>query len=442
MIPHTWNRRFLVGLMVVIGGALPLVAYWFSLGRVPTLMPDDARELLGKPGSTAVLIDVRASEEFKANHLEAAENWPYDEVMKMPLRGPSSEIPERFKGKTLLLICNAGVHSALATARLHKSGLLNVFNVRGGMQGWVAGGGKPCPVSLVTLRAASGETAPLPFHELTRYEQWVVVFSGIGVKTTYMALALVLVGVLWRRRAPDLVALRWAFVFFFVGEAFCAGNYLLFNDQSYLFEYSHSFGMVLSFAFVTFAFFEGLDNRIIKYGDPSQKCAALGLCRSCIKYTDAPCGLKRLFLFLAPAGIILAFIPLTAEPHSVSFNTRIFRTLYNYSHPVVYQMYEIRWCPWFAILLFAITFLILLFKRNDPVTPSKVFFAAAMGYLGFSFFRLFLYVPYRDNFIWFVFWEEITELIFVVGALFVLWAFRHGLFAQEATASNESHATA
>ena len=254
----------------------------------------------------------------------------------------------------------------------------------------------------------------------------------------YMALALVLVGILWRQRAPELVALRWAFIFFYGGEAFCAGNYFFFNDQSYLFEYLHSFGMVLSFAFVTFAVFEGLDNRIIKYSDLDQKCAALGLCRSCIKYTDAPCGLKRLFLFLALAGIVLAFIPLTAEPYMVSFNTQILGAIYNYSHPMIHQLYEIRWCPWFAVLLFAITFIILLFRRDDPVTPAKLCFAAATGYLGFSFFRLFLYAPYHDDFVWFVFWEEITEMVFVLGALFVLWAFRHGLFAKEPIPSTET----
>ena len=62
---------------------------------------------------------------------------------------------------------------------------------------------------------------------------------------------------------------------------------------------------------------------------------------------------------------------------------------------------------------------------------SKFFLAAGVGALGFSCFRLVFVQVYRDNLAWFSFWEEVTELIFVVGAALVLWIFRHGLFADK-----------
>jgi hypothetical protein len=190
--------------------------------------------------------------------------------------------------------------------------------------------------------------------------------------------------------------------------------------------------MVLSFGFVTFAILEGTDSRIIKISNTDQKCAALSLCRSCIKYTEAPCGLKRLFLFLTPACLALSFIPLTAAPHWVSYNTYIFGTFFNHSHSVINQLFEIRFCPIIAFVLFSITFMILLFKKDDPITPSKVLFASGMGYLGFGMFRLFIFAPYHDNLVWKSFWEELTELIFVVGVGITLWIFRHRLFHKKA----------
>ena len=221
---------------------------------------------------------------------------------------------------------------------------------------------------------------------------------------------------------------------FFIGENCCAINYFIFDHQSYLFEYLHSAGMALCFGFTTYAVFEGMDRRLISYSDPEKSCAALGLCRSCIKHTDVPCGLRRFFLILIPAHIILCFIPLSAVPYRVSYNTRIFEVFYNYSRPMVHQLFEIRYCPILAIVLLATSIVILVLNRKDPVPLSKLFFAAGMGPLGFSLLRLLLFAPYRDNLAWFDFWEESTELMFIAGVGITLWIFRHGLFAKKAEA--------
>ena len=61
-----------------------------------------------------------------------------------------------------------------------------------------------------------------------------------------------------------------------------------------------------------------------------------------------------------------------------------------------------------------------------PELP-KVLFAAGVGVLGFSFLRLVFFGIYQDNLIWFNFWEELTELMYMVGVGFALWTFRRGL---------------
>jgi hypothetical protein len=260
------------------------------------------------------------------------------------------------------------------------------------------------------------------------YEQWALFLSGFFIKPVYMLLSLVLIIVLWRQKAADLAALRRGLTCFLIGEGFCAMNYLVFTNGSHLFEYLHSYGMVLCFGFVTYAILEGMDLRMINYTDPKKKCAALGLCRQCIKYTDALCGLKWMFYFLIPAHIVLAFIPLCVSPKPVSYNSEILGVFYNYSHPLIYQIFEIRYCPAYAIILFTVSWLILLFKKKDAVALSRVLFCAGMGPLGFGFLRLILFSIYRDNLVWFTFWEEMSELMFVGGAGFVLWIFRHSLF--------------
>jgi rhodanese-related sulfurtransferase len=425
------KQTALVAAIILAGGALPVILYGLVVGRVPTVTPEEAKAWLSRSDADALLVDVRPAETFAESHLDGAVNWPYDAITSLRSR---QDVPEPFRGKTLLLICESGVYGALATSRLERLGLESVRNVRGGMQAWVADARSPCPLALATLRDSSGRTTKLPFREAPAYEQWAAFVVGFVVKPFYMLLALVIVAILWRRRSPELAALRWGLIFFFIGEAFCAANYLAYEDQSFLFEYLHSFGMVLCFGFATYAAFEGMDRWLIRYSDLKETCAALPLCCKCIKYADVPCGLRRTFYVLIPATLVLAFMPLLAQPVTPSYNTRILGTFYNYSHPVIYQIYEIRYLPMAAIAALTASLLVLLLKKTDPVSWSKMLFAVGMGALGFSLMRLLILAPYGDNQVWFAFWEEITELMFVAGAGIVLWIFRPGLFPRKEAA--------
>ncbi len=288
------------------------------------------------------------------------------------------------------------------------------------------------------VRPAPAALPDLPFRDSPACEQWAAVISGFVVKPVYTLLSLVLIIVLWRQAAPDLAALRWAMAAFFIGENFCAANYLACCDQSKGFEYLHSFGMVCCLGLAVFAFFEGLDRRLIKLSDPEAGCAARSLCHRCLKHAPAPCGLRRLFLLFIPVLALLALLPLTAATHTAAYRTRILGSDYLYSHPVVYQLFEIRYCPVAAMVLFAASFLLLRFKRAEPVAWSKAFFAGGFGFLGFGFFRLVLFHAYRDNLVWFGFWEELTELMFIASVAAALWIFRAGLFTRKPVPAAEN----
>ena len=126
--------------------------------------------------------------------------------------------------------------------------------------------------------------------------------------------------------------------------------------------------------------------------------------------------------------MLLTFIPLLATPHTVAYNTHILGTTYHYSHPLIHQIFELRYCPLLAFIFFGLAFLVLWFKKNSSTsTLAKIFFVAGLGTLSFSLLRLMLKFVYQNNLIWATYWEEFTELLFVITTGVVLWIFRRQL---------------
>lgn len=434
------RARLFVIACILICGIIPLLLYYQFVGRVAGVEPQEAYKLLQEKSAHALLLDVRTEDRFNAGHLEEAVSWPFEDIKnKAALKNPAAkpgpdEMPEQFRGKTLLVISEGGWKSAQAVRLLYSLSPFQHLNVKGGYLEWIGKAGDTTGMADMALVDHLGKRFNLPSRKLTRFELYSAIGSGFVLKTIYMTLSLVLVAVLWRRRSPDLMALRWAMVFFYVGEAFCAGNYLLFNEQSHLFENLHSYGMVIAFAFAVFALFEGIDRRLLFLSEPNAKCAALTLCGPCIKYADVPCGLRRVFQILIPSAFVLCLLPLSAVPHADAFNTTILGKPYGYSHHIYHQLYEIRYLPIVAMVFCAAALGALLFSRENAVTRSKVLFSCGLGALGFSLFRLFLFAPHRHNLVWFSFWEEVTEFLFVVGVCYILWVFRRRLFGAQKVA--------
>jgi hypothetical protein len=124
-----------------------------------------------------------------------------------------------------------------------------------------------------------------------------------------------------------------------------------------------------------------------------------------------------------------------AEMRAVSHRFTIFNAPQEFQAPMWQQLFEGQYCAGLAVLLLLVSWGLLLFKRHEPVVAAKVFFAAAMGPLGFGLMRLFLRTAYREDMAWANIWEELTELIFAAGVGVVLWLFRGALFREEPTVS-------
>ena len=412
---------------IVFFGLLPVLSFELYVDRMPHMSAAKAKQIQADKNSHALLVDVREPFEYEQRHLEGAVNWPDTDIQML---GSKDGVPEELRGKRILLLCDTGLISPNSVRHLRRLGVTNALFVRGGIEEWTSTFAQPCPLQFCRLKTAGGKLEDLPFRTSTPFEQWALVIISFGVKPLYIMISLALLAVGWRLKSSDLLAVRWALLAFFIGETICAVNYLLFTNASYLLEYLHNYGMVLSFGFITFALLEGLDLRVLKYSDPEKKCAGLDLCRTCIKYTEAPCGFQRMFLFLAPACAIFSLIPLTTTLGEDSYNSMIWGQTYNFMESVTFQIYELYVCPGLAALFFAACGLVLWLRKENPVPAAKILFAMGTGFLAFGLFRMTLFFSFRDNLLWFDNWEEITELIYMCAIAATLWIFRKNIFEQ------------
>ena len=119
------DNIFLIVLALVSGAALLVPLLQRSGSKVSVLQ---ATQLINQ-GKTLIL-DVRDAAEFVAGHVRDAKNIPLKE-----LANRIGEI-DKFKSKTVVIICPTGVQSSKATARLKSAGFNDVHSLQGGLAAW------------------------------------------------------------------------------------------------------------------------------------------------------------------------------------------------------------------------------------------------------------------------------------------------------------------
>ena len=156
-------------------------------------------------------------------------------------------------------------------------------------------------------------------------------------------------------------------------------------------EHLHNWGMIVAFGFTAFGFMELLDRRVLKLNLQNKPCTAVSLCGICTKNQESGCKARQLFLWILIAAAITAILPLPLKPNLSSNNSLIFGTYYYYSELVIFQLFESRYLPILALLFFVISLAWLYISKDEPLPiASRIFFAAGVGVLGFSVFRLLL----------------------------------------------------
>nr|WP_229224914.1 rhodanese-like domain-containing protein [Duganella violaceicalia] len=84
--------------------------------------------------SKATIVDVRDATEFAAGHLPEAKNIPLGE-----LSNRLGEL-EKFKTKSVVVVCKTGARASSAAAKLAKAGFTDVVNLDGGVAAWQKAG--------------------------------------------------------------------------------------------------------------------------------------------------------------------------------------------------------------------------------------------------------------------------------------------------------------
>ncbi len=95
----------------------------------------DATELaqwVNEPHHNLRVIDVRQMQEIAMGTVPKAE--------PLPLHTLPAKVHELSRDEKLVLVCRSGARSAQACLFLQQQGFSNVYNLRGGMMGWVQSG--------------------------------------------------------------------------------------------------------------------------------------------------------------------------------------------------------------------------------------------------------------------------------------------------------------
>jgi rhodanese-related sulfurtransferase len=79
----------------------------------------------------ALVIDLRGKDLFDAGHIVDARNVP---AVDLPSQ---ADTLKKWRDKNVITYCDSGVQGATAARTLSKLGFTKVFNLQGGLNGWV-----------------------------------------------------------------------------------------------------------------------------------------------------------------------------------------------------------------------------------------------------------------------------------------------------------------
>jgi rhodanese-related sulfurtransferase len=123
------DNIFIIAVVLLSGGALlwPLLTQ-----RGKRASPQDVTMLINR--SKATIVDVRDAKEFATGSLQDAKNIPLAELDQR-----IGEL-DKFKGKSVVVVCQSGARASSAAAKLAKAGFADVVNLEGGIAAWQKAG--------------------------------------------------------------------------------------------------------------------------------------------------------------------------------------------------------------------------------------------------------------------------------------------------------------
>jgi len=112
-----------------IFGALIFTVIKTSTSPIKQVSHQQATLLLNR--ENAVLVDVRAQDDFKKGHIINSRHLALSQIKNNELASLEKE-----KDSPIIIVCNTGMTSSQACQMLHKAGFSNIHNLQGGISKW------------------------------------------------------------------------------------------------------------------------------------------------------------------------------------------------------------------------------------------------------------------------------------------------------------------
>ena len=112
--------------------SMVIVGFFWGWVRNQSRCPeiDGARLAAERDQGQWVVVDVRSRRHYQEGHIPGAVNWPLEEMDQ------NLERAEAWRGRPVVLVCYTGQTAKSRVRRLRDAGFSNVWNFKGGAQGW------------------------------------------------------------------------------------------------------------------------------------------------------------------------------------------------------------------------------------------------------------------------------------------------------------------
>ena len=121
------NHPLLVGALAFSFFLLVFTELQRKARGLTNIEPQDAVKLIN---SEAVVIDLRNAEAFARGHIVNAKNIPFDELQA------NKDKIAKYAKKSIVAVCDAGITSGKVVHSMRKSGIENVYGLKGGINAW------------------------------------------------------------------------------------------------------------------------------------------------------------------------------------------------------------------------------------------------------------------------------------------------------------------
>ena len=121
------NHPLLIGALAFSFFLLVFTELQRKARGLTNIEPQEAVKLIN---SEAVVIDLRNAEAFARGHIVNAKNIPFDELQA------NKDKIAKYAKKAIIAVCDGGMTSGKVVDSMRKSGVENVYGLKGGINAW------------------------------------------------------------------------------------------------------------------------------------------------------------------------------------------------------------------------------------------------------------------------------------------------------------------